>query len=478
MNNIELKEELGNLENYTQRQHNLNNNISMENTKSNKKNAPTFNEVYDEAQPLESLNQHKYAQLKELDIELHPELRIGNWYDKKVLIYPTYNVSKESDIEKIEVKQINGQRICEASSKRSFSDISGTFYIIGCKPDEIGNYKKVYCCEGLATGEKVYLGSGKETPVLCYLSKSYFRKFLENFRCAYPYMKMEIGCDIDAIEGIEGVVKKLGCTDIWIAKPTLNEEEEVEFRKYQSDLSKQPDFWDLWKVGDENRIKEELEKIYEIEQKPVLPCGFKYKDDGLYYQKNDGGTKDIFISSRIDVIAQTSDEKSQNWGRLVEFKDKNNIVHREAISMDTLSSDCSTVISALLNNGMLINHVEHTAKKRLIQFIQDTEVYKNATCINKTGWYKNHYILPHFTIPNTDEIYLQNDKLNNYGYDKKATFEEWQENVAKYCEGNSRLVLALSMAFTAPLLPILGSESYGINLIGSSSIGKKVQLLK
>ena len=213
-----------------------------------------------------------------------------------------------------------------------------------------------------------------------------------------------------------------------------------------------------------------------IEPKPVLPCGFKYKDDGLYYQKNEDDTKDIFVSSRINVIAQTSDENSQNWGRLVEFKDRNNVVHRDIISMDTLGSDCSTVISAFLNKGMSINHVEHTAKKRLIQFIQDTKVFKNALCMSKIGWYNNHYILPHCTIPNTTEIYLQNNKLTDYGYKVKGTLEEWQENVAKYCEGNSRLILALSMAFTAALLPMLGSESYGINLIGSSSIGKSTAL--
>jgi putative DNA primase/helicase len=53
---------------------------------------------------------------------------------------------------------------------------------------------------------------------------------------------------------------------------------------------------------------------------------------------------------------------------------------------------------------------------------------------------------------------------------------EWTENVGKLCAGNSRLVLAVSAAFAAPLLYILGRPNFGIQLVGPSSAGKTTAL--
>jgi uncharacterized protein (DUF927 family) len=53
-----------------------------------------------------------------------------------------------------------------------------------------------------------------------------------------------------------------------------------------------------------------------------------------------------------------------------------------------------------------------------------------------------------------------------------GTHDEWVENVGKLCVGNSRLVLAASLAFAAPLLRPLMAESIGVHLRGTSSKGK------
>jgi len=56
-------------------------------------------------------------------------------------------------------------------------------------------------------------------------------------------------------------------------------------------------------------------------------------------------------------------------------------------------------------------------------------------------------------------------------YRQKGTLEEWQR-MAALCAGNSRLVLALCVAFAGPLLLLSGLESGGFNLVGGSSTGK------
>ena len=58
-----------------------------------------------------------------------------------------------------------------------------------------------------------------------------------------------------------------------------------------------------------------------------------------------------------------------------------------------------------------------------------------------------------------------------------GTLGSWQDQVAQYAPGNSRLVLALSAAFAAPLIYPTGSESGGFHLRGASSTGKSTALV-
>lgn len=258
------KEELGNTVNTPQHLNNTlnNSNDNMTDIKINKENKqPTFTEVYNTAEPLRSLNQHQYAELKQLNIEAHPELKIGNWYGKKILIYPTYKIIKDAtNTGKIEIRQVSGQMICENGFKQSFPHISGSFYPIGCNAEDVGNHDKIYLCEGLATGDKVYTALDKKEPVLCYLSKGFLKKCLESIKSAYPNTKIVIACDTDAIEDVE----KTACNydNVFIVKPNLIKMEEAEFRKYEKREKKRPDFWDLWKVGGVDRVREELNKAY------------------------------------------------------------------------------------------------------------------------------------------------------------------------------------------------------------------------
>ena len=65
----------------------------------------------------------------------------------------------------------------------------------------------------------------------------------------------------------------------------------------------------------------------------------------------------------------------------------------------------------------------------------------------------------------------------DHAFRMQGTLAEWQQRVARFAAGNSRLVLAMSAAFAAPLLHIVGAESGGFHLRGPSSIGKTTALL-
>lgn len=63
---------------------------------------------------------------------------------------------------------------------------------------------------------------------------------------------------------------------------------------------------------------------------------------------------------------------------------------------------------------------------------------------------------------------------------KRAAFQcagslvQWQKEIGCYLNGNSRLLLALSMVLVAPLLKLLQQESGGFHLFDCSSIGKSI----
>jgi putative DNA primase/helicase len=54
--------------------------------------------------------------------------------------------------------------------------------------------------------------------------------------------------------------------------------------------------------------------------------------------------------------------------------------------------------------------------------------------------------------------------------------EDWKSQVAAKCAANSRLILGLGAAFAAPLLPLVGMESGGFHLVGTTSEGKTTVL--
>jgi uncharacterized protein (DUF927 family) len=75
------------------------------------------------------------------------------------------------------------------------------------------------------------------------------------------------------------------------------------------------------------------------------------------------------------------------------------------------------------------------------------------------------------------DLLLQNVDRVGSKFQTKGTLTEWQDHVARFCVGNSRLMFAVSAAFAAPLLPISDEPGGGFHLTGTSSTGKTTALL-
>ena len=99
--------------------------------------------------------------------------------------------------------------------------------------------------------------------------------------------------------------------------------------------------------------------------------------------------------------------------------------------------------------------------------------------VERIGWYKNAFVLPDETIgpTNGEMVRLQSAREQQHCYGTAGSLDDWQRNVAFYCQGNSLLAFAVSCAFAAPLLPFTEDQGGGFHLIADTTVGKSTILM-
>jgi uncharacterized protein (DUF927 family) len=214
-----------------------------------------------------------------------------------------------------------------------------------------------------------------------------------------------------------------------------------------------------------------------------LPPGFKLTEEGVYKlwvsQKEGEKQKEWrLICSKLEVIAFTRDREGLNHGRLLKVTTPEGQIHEWAMPMRMLAGDGACYREELLKLGLVIEPDRH-ARYGLHEYISKARPDAKVLCVEKVGWHEGAFVLPQQTFEGQDkgeQVRLQTSHSIPHAFHVSGTLEEWQEKIAKPCSGNSRLVFALSLAFAAPLLEVLGEESGGFHLRGASSIGKTTAL--
>lgn len=225
--------------------------------------------------------------------------------------------------------------------------------------------------------------------------------------------------------------------------------------------------------------KKRNEEFEKLNTKIELPSGFYFDNDGwLAYQgvvNSEGNSPPpIKICSQLEVVARTRDQVGENHGRLLQFSDPDDIVHRWAMPMEFLAGDGNAYRQELLSKGLMIAPGK-SARQLLTNYIQMSVPDNTVRCVQHTGWNKDRtaFVFRHKTIGNPGKEPLILQTLSDLPITQTVlgTLEEWQK-IAGLCEGNSRLIFAISAAFAPPLLLPLGMENGGIHFRGGSSSGK------
>jgi uncharacterized protein (DUF927 family) len=184
-----------------------------------------------------------------------------------------------------------------------------------------------------------------------------------------------------------------------------------------------------------------------------------------------------WICRPLDVVAMVRDPGNKGWGKLVQFLDPDRHLHREVIPDAMLSGD-GTELEKLLRGWGL--QIAPKGRPLLLEYLMTQQPKERARTTARTGWHETEngrvFVLPDYAIGKADEVWLFEDGAASADYRVRGTLDEWRQEVAALCLDNSRLTFAVSMAFAAPLVDLVGGESGGIHYSGESGDGKTTAL--
>ena len=215
----------------------------------------------------------------------------------------------------------------------------------------------------------------------------------------------------------------------------------------------------------------------ETEKGQDLPEGFEIRGDRICVWEQVGRGDDarqelVPISSPVRVLAETSDEHGRGYGRLLAWQDSAGRERQWAMPVRSLvPRNGEEVFAALLDAGLPFIELGH--KRKLSAYLMACQPERRITCVERTGWHGRAYVLPQGSIgPDAEGVILQTAGYAANDFTERGSLSEWQQGVAGLAVGNSRLCFALSLAFAAPLLSLVGMEGGGFHLKGESTDGK------
>lgn len=211
---------------------------------------------------------------------------------------------------------------------------------------------------------------------------------------------------------------------------------------------------------------------------------FELYHDGLFFVKyNDDDPANItfkfkaFVCSPIEVIAKTRDTSSGTWGRLLQWRDDDSVLHTWSMPLSLLQGDAKEYRKELASQGL---NITTNSKQRsyLDTYIQNYPIHKRALCVDRLGWHEAQYILPDGAIGGDGKqlIVYQSAHAINSTIAQQGTLEQWRDELCKKLAEQSRFVFSIACAFAGQLLALLDDDGGGFHLLGSSSMGKSLSL--
>jgi putative DNA primase/helicase len=161
--------------------------------------------------------------------------------------------------------------------------------------------------------------------------------------------------------------------------------------------------------------------------------------------------------------------------RELRFKTRNGVYRKEILDESEFLGN-SDLVGTLADAGYIWPQ-EQQLRKAIIAKLQKSRPTLSFRAVEESGWHGNDFLLPgrRWRAPGSERIVILDPQAANdlapfiLG---PGSLKGWRKQVARPARQSTRLMCAISLAFTAPILRLLGLDSFGINFYGSTSSGK------
>ncbi|RBI69068.1 hypothetical protein DQW77_15770 [Roseovarius sp. TE539] len=208
-----------------------------------------------------------------------------------------------------------------------------------------------------------------------------------------------------------------------------------------------------------------------------MPEGFSLRDDGIYQLQpsDDDEMVPVKICSPVVVIGRCRTATGHGWGRVVSVQDPEGNWHELVFEGRQLSQSPNVALAPLFDLGLELAPARKAAESVMV-LLRSWQLEAVYLRCHRVGWTSDAHDA--FVLGNGRVIGHALVTTDSVPDDMKAaihtrgTLDAWKNEVAARCVGNPLMMLAVSHAFSGPLLAVLGQTGGGFHLRGVSSRGK------
>jgi len=206
---------------------------------------------------------------------------------------------------------------------------------------------------------------------------------------------------------------------------------------------------------------------------------YELTDSGVYYVKGDDERH--WLATPIQVVAAARDADSKRWGRVFLVADPDGRKHCVPIPSRQFVGDGNEALRMLADHGAEFAP-SRQARDKVLGYLQTAPVAARVEIVDTCGWHtlqsgETVFVLGDRVLGAAAERVLYEPETRQVAFTASGTADGWRTEVAALCVANSRLAFAASVSFAGPLLYVVGDESGGFHVVGSSSTGKTTMLL-
>lgn len=227
--------------------------------------------------------------------------------------------------------------------------------------------------------------------------------------------------------------------------------------------------------------------------KPATPertmkvAGYILREDGenpgvFALEAHEGEDVERWLCGPLRVIAMTRDADGEGWGLLLAFRDGDGRAKQWVMPLTMLADRGENLRAALLRQGLMIT-ASPNVRQKLGDYLTLSPSDVRMVCVHKTGWHGTGDARAFVTACEVfgqaaEPIIYQSQSGAPATLGTAGTLDGWRTEVAAKCVGNTRAVLAVSMAFAGPCFSLVGLEGGGVHLRGTASGSGKTTVQK